>query len=548
MRTETASTNRTSTVDRMRAELGRARKRFKAQPTAVRWAVGLAAITAIVALTYATTGTPAPSGSFVRSGERFAADDRIAVTNALDRLHIRYQVDRQGRIEIAVAQLDAANDAVAKLGVGPRTFSEIEGSLTASPWDSPTAALQRQERATCAKLEEMIRPIDGVISAHVLLNRPRGPRSFRAPTPATAFVYVEAEQDRKLTDETVEAIQNLIAGAVPEIKHDAVSVFDRKGRHYLDATNGSIGAETRLRQRRDQLRQEILDRLEWLKGATVSVQLLAPNPPVVAALAQPVLPPPAATVPPSTPTLPPPAPVDLAPTPPPLPALPPLSMRVNEPLDLALENSEPPPASALAPAPAPTPPPVPATIAASSVEPVAPSLPPKARVLVMVPRSFYLRAVSGRERTLDDLQPFVERTKGLIETTIRHVVPPGQLEEPIVISTIPDEAPARAETATAPPSSGEARRLVLWWVPAAAAAVAALIGGLTVAFVMAARRPALRAATPPREAPGRYKIDEAADVDPGPGPSERVRELIRQNPEAAASVLHRWTGQGGTIG
>ena len=44
-----------------------------------------------------------------------------------------------------------------------------------------------------------------------------------------------------------------------------------------------------------------------------------------------------------------------------------------------------------------------------------------------------------------------------------------------------------------------------------------------------------------------YRITgyEASDAGAGPGPSERVRELIRLNPEAAASVLHRWTGQGG---
>jgi flagellar M-ring protein FliF len=64
--------------------------------------------------------------------------------------------------------------------------------------------------------------------------------------------------------------------------------------------------------------------------------------------------------------------------------------------------------------------------------------------------------------------------------------------------------------------------------------------------VLASRRPAPHPSARPREDRARYKIDEASD--PGPGPSERVRELIRLNPEAAASVLHRWTGQGGTIG
>ena len=537
MRTDTP-TPRAPTVDRMRAEFARARRRFKAQPPALRWSLGLALAAALVALSYASTGTTAPAGSFVRSGERFAADDKITVCNALDRLHIRYHVDDQNRIEVAAAQLDAANDAVAKLSVGPRSIADIDQGLSnPSLWDSPSTALLRQDRATCAKLEEMIRPIDGVVSAHVILNRPRGPRGFRPAPAATAFVMLETDRDRELCSATVESIQGLIAGAVPEIKHDAVTVFDRKGRHYLDASNGAVGAEVKNRHRRDQLRQEIVDKLEWLKGAVVSVQL-------VPAPAVPVPPPPALPPLPATTT------VAATPTPAPAPeaAPPPLSMRVNEPLELTQEVPEPPVAVA-APAPVPTPVPAPAP-AVVSAPPPPPQPPPRARVWVKVPRSFYLRAVPDRDPSLDDLQPLVERTKGLIETAVRHVVPPGQLDEPVVISTIPDDSPTpRPASASVSASSAqaEARRLVEWWVPAGAAlALAALAGGLTVAFVMAARRPALRPAGPPRDGHGTYKIDDASD--PGPGPSERVRELIRLNPEAAASVLHRWTGQGGTLG
>ncbi len=197
------------------------------------------------------------------------------------------------------------------------------------------------------------------------------------------------------------------------------------------------------------------------------------------------------------------------------------------------------PAPVKPPAPAPAPAPGPA------VEPPAPAAaPPKARVWVRVPRSFYLRAVPNREPSLDDLQPLVERTKGLIETAVKHVVPPGQLDEPVVISTIPDESPAQGAS-PAPAAPGGDRRLILWGVPAGAA-VAAFAAVLTAAFIMASRRPALRAAAPPRDDHGHFKIDGASA--PGPGPSERVRDLIRLNPEAAASVLHRWTGQGGTLG
>ena len=513
MRTET-STSRAPTIDRMRAELARARRRFKAQPTPLRWSIGLAALAAGVVLTYAATNSPASAVGFVRSGDRFAADDRIKVCNALDKLHVRYRVDELNRVEVSAAQLDAANDAIAKLSVGPRPFSEIDQAAdTPSLLDSIGAQKQRDERAISAKLEEMIRPMDGVVSAHVLVTRPKGGRGFRAAPAATAVVWLETEKDRELSSATVEAIQGLVAGVVPEVKRDGLSVFDRKGRRYLDASNVAIGAEAKIRHRRDELRQEILDKLEWLKGATVSVQLVAS---------------------PAIPAPNPPAPL-LTPTPAPaMPAgevgLPPLSMRVNEPLDLTPETPEPLPAL---PAPVVTPP-------APVIEPPT----PRTRVWVTVPRSFYLRAARNREPSLDDLQPLVERTKGLIETAVRHVLPPDQLIEPVVISTIPDEAPTRLPT-PAPQVESDARRLILWGVPAGFAA-AALAGGLTAAFVMASRRPALRAVAPPRDDHGRYKIDEPSDS--GPGPSERVRELIRLNPEAAASVLHRWTGQGGTLG
>ena len=41
----------------------------------------------------------------------------------------------------------------------------------------------------------------------------------------------------------------------------------------------------------------------------------------------------------------------------------------------------------------------------------------------------------------------------------------------------------------------------------------------------------------------RYRVDSGDE----PNPSERVRELVRRDPEAAASVLQRWTTQGGRV-
>jgi flagellar M-ring protein FliF len=41
----------------------------------------------------------------------------------------------------------------------------------------------------------------------------------------------------------------------------------------------------------------------------------------------------------------------------------------------------------------------------------------------------------------------------------------------------------------------------------------------------------------------RYRVDSGDE----PNSSERVRELVRRDPEAAASVLQRWTMQGGRV-
>ncbi len=70
--------------------------------------------------------------------------------------------------------------------------------------------------------------------------------------------------------------------------------------------------------------------------------------------------------------------------------------------------------------------------------------------------------------------------------------------------------------------------------------VALLVVGVRL---LASRRPEVRPA--PASDRGLYARDEASE--PGQSASERVRELIRLNPEAAASVLHRWIGQGGHL-
>ncbi len=520
MRTDIPNVTSTAarTVAKVRAEYQRARRRFLARPPALRWSIALAVLAAFGGLTYAAaTGLPTSSTTYValRSGTRFSSDDLIAITKALDAKHLDYRFDHQNHVEVAVDQASDANDALAKLDVGPKRLNDIrKEALASNVFDPMGVGEERRKQAANEFLETTLRRLPGIVNAVVKVNRPAPRGGLRANTAGTsAFVWIETENDHELSSTTVERIQTMISGAEPEIKPGAVTVFDTTGRNYLDAHNPALGEQAHTKAREEALRQEILDKLDRIKGVEVSVKLV-PGP----------------VIPPPTPL--PPLPVAKAVEPAveaveiPLPTL---SMGVNQPLDSS-EESRP---------PAPVPKPEPAVV----LPPPAPSpapVPPKAKVWVKVPRGYYVRAVRDKDPSLEDYQPLVERTEKLIITAVRHVVPPGQLEEPVAVSIIPEDVPEPKAASAAIDS----RRNLSWWVPAGIAAAASATLTFLAFRTFAARRPLSRALADELGRGRVYKIDEPSDAGAEPGPSERVRELIRLNPQAAASVLHRWTGHG----
>jgi flagellar biosynthesis/type III secretory pathway M-ring protein FliF/YscJ len=110
----------------------------------------------------------------------------------------------------------------------------------------------------------------------------------------------------------------------------------------------------------------------------------------------------------------------------------------------------------------------------------------------------------------------------------------------VFVDTIQDEVP-RVRSAVLTAAAVDQRRRILDWVILGAVGVSVYVLVVVVTRIQVARRPARL--PEPMHKTRRYQADSASD----PGPSERVRELIRRNPEAAASVLQRWTGQGGRV-
>jgi hypothetical protein len=160
-------------------------------------------------------------------------------------------------------------------------------------------------------------------------------------------------------------------------------------------------------------------------------------------------------------------------------------------------------------------------------------------VLIGVPRSFYLNAdirADNREPNQTELRAMAERTENEIRMAVGLIVPTSELWK-VNIFTFPDEA-SSSRPAIVPLPVDPRRRVLDWGIVGTVVAAISILAAVG-SWIKVTRRPLIVAdsATSTR----RYHVDSASE----PGPSERVRELVRRNPEAAASVLQRWTGQGG---
>ncbi len=172
--------------------------------------------------------------------------------------------------------------------------------------------------------------------------------------------------------------------------------------------------------------------------------------------------------------------------------------------------------------------------------PTKSSLTGRVIVLVQVPISFYLeryrsQTKASHEPAPEDLQPYVEKTDELIRQAVTSAIPPLELED-IKISRIDVAGRERPPPSTVSAVS-ELRRISSWWIGASAAGAVSTLGLLALGGRwLATRKPVTRTSAPQRRKP--HAFDSA-------GPSERVRELVRRDPEAAAGVLQRWIGAGG---
>ena len=199
--------------------------------------------------------------------------DSSAIAAKLEESGIRYSVsDDSTRVmvsgsEIGRARMLLANEGLPNGGsLGYEIFDRQSGFGT-------TNFVQNinQVRALEGELVRTVSSMDGVRSARVHLVLPQRELFSRDSRPSSASVFVGLKPGARLSNEQINAIQHLVASAVPELKTSNVSIIDGDGNLLARGGNDepsltSMKAEEQRRSYETRLMQQVEDLVSRVVG------------------------------------------------------------------------------------------------------------------------------------------------------------------------------------------------------------------------------------------------------------------------------------------
>lgn len=516
MRNDSGSRNAAGVV-RLRS-LGTAARRWLVEAGPLARLALAGGVLGVLALVVLLARQPVPTaGTWLYEGRRFPPDDAARLVRALATKGIAAQ-SVEGRIEVEPSRLDEALAALEKANLAPRSPEELLEPPPSSGF-LPSAANQneRRNRAREKYLEAEIEQIDDGLSATVQLFRTRKRGALVPEEKVQMTVVLRVEGGRPVSPGTVERIRVKMLHLEPDLPNDALTVMDSRGQMYLVAGSSEPAEQAHRRAVEAELRGAILEQLDWIPNVRVGVKLETIPVPMAPSeiAASPVLVTTAAVAAPPRPTV-----------------------AVNAPLDASV----PPAAVAMSPEPPMVPEPPKEDTAGQapvSTEPMS-----RVSVVVRVPSDYYLRhyeAIRGEQTpSPDDLALFVTRTEDSIRSAVALVVPREDLVARVDVERIFVPGPARpALRTTSPLRLPEMSRTTMAAAAMGAAVVLALLAG---ARWRASRRESRTAMASGASGSRRLRFDAATP------PAERVRDLVRRDPAAAAGVLQSWIGSSGAGG
>jgi flagellar M-ring protein FliF len=160
-----------------------------------------------------------------------STQDQVQVTQALDAAQIPYRMaPGSSAIEVPAerlndARLKLAGQGIPEGGGGFATMDKDPGFGVSQFMEN--ARYQHALEAELARTIAALRPVEG---ARVHLAVPRQSAFVRDHKGASASVFLQLKQGRRLEQEQIQAIVNLVASSIPDLEANQVTVVDQQGR------------------------------------------------------------------------------------------------------------------------------------------------------------------------------------------------------------------------------------------------------------------------------------------------------------------------------
>jgi flagellar M-ring protein FliF len=160
-----------------------------------------------------------------------STQDQAQVTQALDTAQIPYRINPSGTgIEVPAdrlndARLKLAGQGIPEGGGGFATMDKDPGFGVSQFMEN--ARYQHALESELARTISALKPVEG---ARVHLAVPRQSAFVRDHKGASASVFLQLKQGRRLEQEQIQAIVNLVASSIPDLEANQVTVVDQQGR------------------------------------------------------------------------------------------------------------------------------------------------------------------------------------------------------------------------------------------------------------------------------------------------------------------------------
>jgi flagellar M-ring protein FliF len=223
--------------------------------------VGVAA--AVAAGVMVVLWSKGPSFSLLYAN--LSAEDQAQVAAALDSSGIPYRLEGANGMSVPAERVSDARLKLAGQGLpeGSGGFSNItkDPGFGVSQF-MESARYQHALEAELARTIASLRPVDG---ARVHLAVPRESAFVRDRQPASASVFVQLKAGKRLEQEQIQSIINLVASSIPELDASHVTVVDQQGR-LLSApqSNTELAMRERQFELTHRLEEEYAQRIEAL--------------------------------------------------------------------------------------------------------------------------------------------------------------------------------------------------------------------------------------------------------------------------------------------